>query len=83
MVECLEDMVAAKKISMYLSYSSGITSINLSIAKEFQSYQFLAFLTSLVSAMGYEILGMELDGFRMSKCMPVDEFATLYNQWSS
>lgn len=75
-------MVAAKKISMYLSYSFGLTSMNLSIAKESQSYQFLAALTSLVSAMGYEIMGMEIDGFRMSKVMSVDEFATLYKKWS-
>jgi hypothetical protein len=83
LVESLEEMVASKKISMYLSFSSGITMINLSIAKESQSYQFLAALTSLVSAMGYEIMGMELDGFRMSKCMTVDEFATLYKGWNS
>ena len=83
MAESLKEMVAAKKISMHLSYSFDLISMNISIAREFQSYQFLAALTSLVSSMGYSIMGMELDGFRMSKVMPVDEFAILYKKWSS
>jgi len=83
LAESLEEMVAAKKISMHLSYSFDLISMNISIAREFQSYQFLAALTSLVSSMGYSIMGMELDGFRMSKVMPVDEFAILYKKWSS
>jgi hypothetical protein len=76
-------MKASKKISMYLSFSSGIARINLSIAKEFQSYAFLAQITKQVSDLGFEIFSMEIDGFTMTRLLTVDEFATLYKGWNS
>ncbi len=83
MVESLEEMVAAKKISMYLSYSGGMVRVNLFIEKQAQGYAFLAQITKQVSELGFEISSMEITGFTMMKVITVDEFATLYKGWSS
>jgi|GEM_PF-2637686 hypothetical protein len=83
LTETIEDMVAAKKISMHLSFSGGIARINVFVEKQYESYAFLAQITKQVSDLGFEIFSMEINGFTMTKVITVDEFAVLYKIWSS